>query len=199
MSWLSPRDTLPQPVARILVAGTSGAGKSTLARQIALALALPYFEMDALFHGPDWSERPTFERDVTAHVARPSWVTEYQYQAVRPRLAARAQLLVWLDLPRPVVMGRVVRRTVMRRLTRAEILNGNVEPPLHRFFTDPDHIVRWSWRTHPRTARQVAECRTWRPDLPVVRLRSAAECEKWLAGPVARAGGPGQSPPPASH
>ena len=187
MSWLTATDQLPRPHARILVAGTSGSGKSTLARRIAGALALPYFEMDALYHGPDWSERPTFELDVTGHVARPSWVTEYQYQAVRPRLAARAQLLVWLDLPRPVVMRRVVRRTLVRRLTRAEICNGNVEPPLHRFLTDPDHIVRWSWRTHGGTAQQVDECRAKRPDLPVVRLRSAAECEAWLAGPVALA------------
>jgi adenylate kinase family enzyme len=187
MTWLSVADDLPLPHARILVAGTSGSGKSTLARRIAHTLALPYFELDALFHAPGWTERATFASDVTAQIARPRWVTEYQYQAVQPRLADRAQLLVWLDLPRAVVMRRVVRRTVVRRLTRAEILNGNVEPPLHRFFTDPDHIVRWSFRTHPRTEQRVGDARAQRPDLPVVRLRNAAECDAWLSGPVARA------------
>jgi hypothetical protein len=187
MTWLSAADDLPVPHARILVAGTSGSGKSTLARRIAHTLALPYFELDALFHGPGWTERPTFESDVITQIARPAWVTEYQYRAVQPRLIEGAQLLVWLDLPRAVVLRRVVRRTLARRLTRAEILNGNVEPPLHRFFTDPDHIVRWSFRTHPRTAQLVGDARARRPDLPVVRLRSAGECDAWLAGPVARA------------
>jgi adenylate kinase family enzyme len=189
VTWLAPAGELPEVHERILVAGTSGSGKSTLARQIAAALRLPYFELDALFHGPGWTERETFELDVTAHVARPAWVTEYQYAKVRPRLAARAQLLVWLDLPRPVVMRRVVRRTVVRRLSRIPVCNGNLEPPLTRFFTDPDHIVRWSWRTHAGTAQVVAECREQRPGLPIVRLRSQAEVDAWRAGPLAAAGG----------
>jgi adenylate kinase family enzyme len=39
----------------VLIAGTAGAGKSTLARRIAAALDIPHVEIDALFHGPQWS------------------------------------------------------------------------------------------------------------------------------------------------
>jgi len=47
-------------VKRINVKGTSGSGKSTFAAELARRLDLPYVELDALHHGPNWSE-PTDE------------------------------------------------------------------------------------------------------------------------------------------
>jgi hypothetical protein len=57
-------------------------------------------------------------------------VTEWQYSLVRGILAERADLLIWLDLTRGVVMWQVVRRTLRRRLRREVLWNGNIEPPL---------------------------------------------------------------------
>ena len=185
-NWLGPADDLPVAPSRVLVAGTSGAGKSTLAQEIAAVLELPYFELDALFHGPGWTERETFAADVRAAVARPGWVTEYQYAPVLADLIARAELLVWLDLPRRVVMGRVVRRTVMRRVTSAELYNGNHEPPLRRFLTDRDHIIRWAWRTHGLAEQRVRAGAAQRPELPIVRLATPAQAQAWLRGPLTR-------------
>ena len=103
------------------------------------------------------------------------------------RLLVRADLLVWLDLPRRVVMARVVRRTLRRRVRREVLWNGNVEPPLRTFLTDRDHIVRWAWRTHPRTREWVTAACATRPDLVVVRLTSRAQVSAWVDGPL-RAG-----------
>ncbi len=68
--------------------------------------------------------------------SEPSWVTEWQYSPVRPLLAERADLVVWLDLPRFTVMSQVVNRTVRRRLSDEPLWNGNLEGPfrdvLHR-------------------------------------------------------------------
>ncbi len=174
-------DLLPAAPRRVLVAGTSGSGKTTLAGSIGARLGLPHTEIDALFHGAGWTPRPSFAADVAALAAQDAWVTEWQYSEVRPLLAARADLLVWLDLPRAVVMGRVVRRTVRRRLLRQPLWNGNVEGPLHTFFTDPEHIVRWAWRTHGTWLGHVAGARTAHPDLVVVRLQRPSEVDHWLA------------------
>jgi|GEM_PF-2746343 len=40
---------------RILVKGTSGAGKTTLGRTLAQHLGVPFVELDALHHGPNWT------------------------------------------------------------------------------------------------------------------------------------------------
>lgn len=41
---------------RVNVKGTSGSGKSTFGRELARRLAVPYVELDALHHGPNWTE-----------------------------------------------------------------------------------------------------------------------------------------------
>lgn len=191
MAWLTAVDELPLRPARILVAGTSGSGKSTLARGISTALAIPYFELDALHHGPSWTPRPEFAEEVATITSLAGWVTEWQYQAVRELLADRADLLVWLDLPRRVVMTRIARRTLGRRLRRTELWNANQEPPLHTIFFQPDHIIRWAWRTHAEHLDRITNCAAQHPDLVIVRLRSRADVAAWLSGPLVRAAGSG--------
>ncbi len=188
MPLLGPDDALPVRPRRVLVAGTSGAGKTTLASSIGGALGLTAVEIDALFHGPDWTPLPTFVADVERLAAGDGWVTEWQYDAVRDLLASRADLLVWLDLPRTRVMTQLVRRTVVRRLRREELWNGNREAPLLTFFTDPEHVVRWAWATHARTGPRVEALRQRRPELAVVRLRSRREVQRWTTGPLRSAG-----------
>ena len=189
MPLLGAPDPLPYRPRRVLVAGTSGAGKTTLARRIAAVLDCPCVELDALHHGPGWVPRPEFMDDVRRFTASAAWVSEWQYKPVRELLLQRADCLVWLDLPRAVVMSRVLRRTVRRRVRREVLWNGNVEPPFRTFLTDRDHIVRWAWRTHDRTRTRVTAALQQRPDLPVVRLVRRADVAAWVDGPLRSAGG----------
>jgi adenylate kinase family enzyme len=176
---LGAGDALPARPHRVLIAGGSGSGKTTLAAQIGSALGLPHTEIDALFHGPDWTPRESFVPDVERFSAEPDWVTEWQYNAVREVLAERADLMIWLDLPRRTVMRQVIRRTLSRRLRRESLWNGNQEPPFRTIFTDPEHIIRWAWSTHSRTAPRVLAVHERRPDLPIVRLTGRSAVDRW--------------------
>ncbi|MGQ0575223.1 MAG: AAA family ATPase [Pseudonocardia sp.] len=182
---LSCADPLPRPPRRVLVAGCSGAGKSTLCRELHARLGLPYTELDSLFHGPGWVPRPAFADDVAVLAATQAWVVEWQYSQVRAALLDRADLLVWLDLPRWRVMTQLARRTVARRVRRVELWNGNVEPPLWSFVTDPEHVLRWAWATYPGTRKRVLTVLADPGGPDVVRLRSRQEIRRWLAGPAA--------------
>lgn len=153
-------------------------------------LAVPHVEIDALFHGPGWTRLETFAADVDRFSVTPGWVTEWQYSAVRDVLAERADLLIWLDLPRAVVMWQVIARTLRRRRRREVLWNGNVEPPLRTFFGNRGHIVRWAWSTHHRSALRVASLDDQRPELLVVRLRNRAAITRWLETLAAAAGAP---------
>lgn len=157
-------------------------------RAISARLGLPYTELDSLFHGPEWVPRPEFTDEVTALAAGPRWVAEWQYGAARPLLLRRADTLVWLDLPRWRVFSQLVRRTLVRRVCRVELWNGNLEPPLWTVLTDPEHILRWAWSTYPRTGKRVQAVLDAPGGPMVVRLRSRREVGGWLAGPVTEAG-----------
>ena len=184
---LSATDALPHRPRRVLVAGTTASGKTTLAARISEALGVRHVEIDALFHGPKWTPRETFEAEVEAFSVQPGWVTEWQYSAVRERLAQRADLVVWLDLRRATVMRRVVQRTVRRRLYRQVLWNGNIEPRLWTVVTDREHIVRWAWSTHHKSAQRIAAVQQQRPRLVMVRLRDRHAVEQWVHGPLRHA------------
>jgi hypothetical protein len=85
-------------------------------------------------------------------------------------------------------MRQVIRRTMRRRLGRQMLWNGNLEPPLWTILTDREHIVRWAWSTHHKTATRVAALLEEYPDLVVVRLTSRSDVERWFAGPLQRTG-----------
>ncbi|MBM7389751.1 adenylate kinase family enzyme [Clavibacter michiganensis] len=193
---LGPVDRLDPPARRILLGAPSGAGKTTLARRIEERTGLPHTEMDSLFHGPAWSELPTFRDDVVALSSRGAWVTEWQYTTqLGDLLPSRADTLVWLDLPVAVQMGRLIRRTVVRRWRREPLWHGDVEPPMRTILTDPDHIVRWGWRGRAKVRTRMARAAVAHPHLRIVRLRSTREVDVWLRGLPAA----GQPPVPPAH
>src|SRR5690606_26775055 len=108
----------------------------------------------------------------------------------RPILAARADLLVWLDLPfTTVTLPRLLRRTVGRRVRREELWNGNVEPPLWTVLTDREHVVRWAVHTRGKLRVRVPQLEEQAPHLVVVRLRSPREVTRWVDGPLRAAVG----------
>lgn len=183
---LRPLDPLPPTTRRILVTGSSGAGKSTLRETISTTLHLPTVEVDALHHGPHWTPRPSFVADVDDFTSGPSWVVEWQYSQVRALLLDRADMLVWLDHSRWTVIHRVVRRTLRRRVHRIELWNGNREPPLRTIFTDREHIIRWSWRTHRKRRCEALDVAHRIGGPLVVRLAGQHQVDTWVRGPLAQ-------------
>lgn len=166
---------------RILISGISGAGKTTLSRRLQDRLGLPHHELDALHHGPGWTRRARFAADVESFSAGPRWVTEDQYHSVLEDLLwRRADTLVWLDLPRRTVMGRVVRRSVSRALTRRELWNGNRESFAQ--WLEADHPVRWAWSQYARKREKTLERIGRHPGLVVVRLDSPGAVRRWVSG-----------------
>jgi len=167
------------------VVGNSGSGKSTLAAALAARLGLPYVELDAIFHLPGWVELPRdeFRARVEALAAREGWVIDGNYTAVRDLVWARADTVVWLDLPRPLVMRRVVGRTLRRTVLRQELWNGNREPTSNWLTLDPERsIIMWSWTQHARYRVRYTEAMAdpaW-AHLRFVRLGSTAQVRSFL-------------------
>lgn len=154
---------------------------------MARALGLPAIELDALFHQPGWTPLPdaTFRDRVTEAVAPEGWVVDGNYSAVRDIVWDRADTVVWLDLPFSVVMGRTIRRTVRRVITREELWNGNREPWTNLCSFKPEKsIIAWSatrYRVYRRRYAEAEEDPRW-AQLRFVRLRTQRSADAFLAG-----------------
>jgi len=188
---LSFDDALPSRPSRVVVAGTSGSGKTTLSARMGRVGGVGRVGLAALSPGPGGTPRPTSRAEGEEFPPRRGWVREWQYSSARALLAARCDLMVWPAPPHTTAMRQVTARTLRRRARREVLWNGNGEPPLRAFVTDRDHVVRWAWRTRHATAERLARLRVLRPALPVVRLRSRAEADRWLSGPLTRTGDAG--------
>ena len=196
---LGALDRLDPPARRILIGAPAGTGKTTLARRLHVRTGVPYEELDALFHGPGWTELPGFRDDVAAFAARDAWITEWQYTTqLGDLLPSRADTLVWLDLPVTVHMGRLIRRTLHRRWYRVPLWHGNVEPPLRTILTDPAHIIRWGWEGRSKLRQRIVRAAIAHPHLRIVRLRSSREVDLWLRAQPCSAPPPA-GPPPAGQ
>ncbi len=115
---------------RIAITGPSGSGKTTLAAELARTVGLRHVEIDALHHGPNWEScgEEVLRERVLAATEGDGGVTDSTYHGMLGRLVVdRAELLVWLDLPVPIVMWRLLRRTRVRTRDKTELWNGNVE------------------------------------------------------------------------
>jgi adenylate kinase family enzyme len=116
---------------RIAITGPSGSGKTSLALQLARTAGLRHVEIDALHHGPNWEScgPEVLRKRVLAATEGDDWVADSTYHGMLGTLVSdRADVLVWLDLPIPLVMWRLLRRTHARKRDRIELWNGNVEP-----------------------------------------------------------------------
>lgn len=138
---------------RIVVVGTSGAGKTTLAKTIAGRLGLAHIELDALQWEPGWQalsqiNPAEFTRRVNTAVSSQSWVLDGNYGAVRDMTWGRATHLIWLDYSRPVIMYRVIKRSIVRALDQQELFAGNRENWRH--WLRPSHPIQWAWTTWRR-------------------------------------------------
>lgn len=169
---------------RIVVVGTSGSGKTTLARKISQRLGVPHIETDALHWEPNWTEAPlaVFRARVEKAVGGASWVIDGNYGKVRDIVWARADTLVWLDYPLPLVLWRLVRRTFKRIVTREELWGGNRERFSMALFSRKS-ILLWAITSQPRHRRDypVLLRKPEYAHLTVVHLRSPRETETWLA------------------
>ena len=135
---------------RVLVLGSSGAGKSTVARELSSRLGLPLVHLDKLHWRPGWVSPPDGEWAGTVRelVKGPAWVIDGNHTGTLPTRLAAADAVVFLDLPRVLCLGRILRRRWRCRggRTRPEMTPGCPEKIDAEF-------LRWVLRTYPRDHR----------------------------------------------
>ena len=167
---------------RILVYGVTGSGKTTMAQQIAVRTGLPWHAVDELTWEPGWVTVPADEqrRRIGAICAGERWILDSAYGAWLEVPMARVQLIVALDYPRWLSLGRLIWRTMRRALDSTPVCNGNTETFRQAF--SRDSIIVWHFQSF---ARKRDRMRAWAADQSgpeVVRLTSPAAARRWLDG-----------------
>ena len=173
---------------RIIVVGSSGAGKSTLGEQLATRLGVQFIELDALHWEPGWveAEREIFRERVRQATEPDAWVMAGNYTRQQMDVSwPRADTVIWLDLPLPLVLRRVSRRIWQRWRTQEGLWGTSNREDIreHLMFWNPEKsLITYTIMTH-RRRRRTFEAATTDPayaHLRTLRLRSVAEVDRLL-------------------
>ena len=163
-----------------ILSSASGNGKTTVGRALAASLGVAFHELDALHHGPNWTEATPGElrAKVEPIVASDAWVVDGTYRGkIGDLVLEAADTVVWLDLPMRVWLPRLLRRTASRIVRREELWNGNRER-LSDALHPHNSVVAYAIRGYRERQRR------YETDLarfPVIRLRTQREVDRFLS------------------
>ncbi len=146
---------------RIHVLGNTSAGKSTLGARLACALDVPFVELDALNWEPGWvgltaTHPAEFERRIRTATAGDGWVVAGSYMTVAQRIFwPQLETVIWLDLPLPLLVGRVLLRSWRRWRTKELLWGTNYERfwPQLLVWRTQDSLIGWAVTQHRRKRR----------------------------------------------
>jgi len=167
-----------------IIASASGNGKTTIGRALAARLGVRFVELDALVHGPGWTETPDDELRATLEpiLAEHGWVVDGDYQRkIGTLVLDAADTVVWLDLPTRVWFPRLMRRTLRRMRGKETLWNDNRETWRDAFW-GRNSLFGYALTQQPRRRREYPQLLAGRGErTAVVRLRSRREVDRWLA------------------
>ncbi|MCY4095636.1 MAG: adenylate kinase [Gammaproteobacteria bacterium] len=175
---------------RIHVLGNSASGKSALGKRLALILDADFVELDALNWLPDWvglnaTDPDELTRRFETATDSDKWVVAGSYTKFAKRTFwSRLDTVIWLDLPVPILLWRVVRRSWRRWRSRELLWGTNVERfwPQLAFWRGDDSLIYWiiSAQRGKRESMLMAMADPrWRK-IRFIRLTSTREIETFV-------------------
>lgn len=170
---------------RINIVGTAGSGKTTFSNTLAHHLGLSHIELDALYWGPKWQPLalPNFRKRVKQATAENHWIVDGNYRTkARDIIWKRAQTVIWLDYPLPLVLWRLCQRSVTNIYSRRDLWETGSRETLEKQFLSRDSFLLWAIKTHNPRRQRLAEA--MQDDayahIDFVRLPSPFHAQMWL-------------------
>ena len=135
---------------RVAVIGCGGSGKTTLANELARRLEIPVVHIDShywqLVDGEQVESTP--EQWTACHrqlIAKDAWVMDGMKLGVLDERLARADTVIYLDLPTRACLSGIVRRRLHHR--------GQLRPDLGVYDRITWEFLRWVWFFRRRQRR----------------------------------------------
>jgi len=125
---------------RIIIVGTTGCGKTTVGKALSKKLGISFTDLDDLFWLPNWTPRPweEFTQLIQEKTSSPTWIISGNQSKTRYLFWAKADTIIWLDLPFYLIFYQILKRSFVQSISREKICNGNKQT-FKQFFW----LIRW--------------------------------------------------------
>jgi adenylate kinase family enzyme len=162
---------------KVIIIGSSGAGKTVLAQALSRKLSIPHVELDSIHHQDNWQpiDKNEFVSVVNKLTSKDSWIFCGNYFSILGiEFWKKADTIIWCDYSFPLVLRRLLRRTVRRVFTKQLLWNGNRETFLVNFLSN-DSVILWmmrSWNKQKKRYGPLFSHPKVLPGIDLVRLKS---------------------------
>jgi len=158
-------------IRKICIIGSAGSGKSTLAIRLAAWSGLPVIHLDKHYWKPGWVATPSDEWDqkIESFIKEERWILDGNYSRTLSNRVEKADLVVFLDVPRWVCLFRVLKRRVRyHKKNRDDMAFGCIEKIDFEF-------LRWIWNFPRKNKPRLLATMARFPNKMFVRLRTSKE------------------------
>lgn len=162
---------------RVIVIGCSGSGKSTLSQKLHKILQLPIIHLDRYYWQAKWqaTKQEAWDQKVTEFALTDRWIIDGNYSRTLNIRIERADVIVFLDMPRWLCMYRIVKRRIQ--------YHGRTRPDLNEDCPEKLDIgfLKWVWdyrkRNRVKTLEKLEQVKQHKK---VVIIRNKKQLEEWV-------------------
>jgi adenylate kinase family enzyme len=162
---------------RVCVVGCEGSGKSTFAQRLSEVTGLPVLYLDVYFWQPGWVETKTDEWRFIVNdlIKKDCWIMDGNFNGTQDIRFARADTIIFLDLPRYRCMINAIKRVfIYRKKRRKDMAEGCYEGFDFSFY-------KWIWSYKKKHGKIVkGRLNRLKGEKEVVVLKNYEEMDKYL-------------------
>lgn len=161
----------------IAIIGCPGSGKTTFSRKLAGKTGLPLIHLDFYYHQKKYNyheNKEAWRAKVRELVKGKEWIIDGNYSSTFEARFAVADIVLWIDLPRPLVLYRLFKRRLQYR--------SSVRPDMPPEWKEKiDREFFWYvWKFNKRYKPKIHDVMQKYPDTKVVKLCSQRDIDEYL-------------------
>jgi len=137
-------------ISKIHIVGIYGSGKSTLAKKLSALLKIKTYNLDEIKYKRKYDIiRPVKERlkKVKEISNKKSWITEGAWTSYAVELYKKADLVIFLQIPKWNLYKRIFSRHFKRKFHKYDYQDSgikstfNIIKKVHQYYHDPEHFM----------------------------------------------------------
>jgi len=135
---------------KIHIVGIYGSGKSTLAKKISKILGIKTYDLDEIKYKRKYDRTrsvPERKRIIRGISLKKKWITEGAWLDYAKELYQRADLVIFLEIPKRKLYYRILKRHFERKFSKDRIEKHNLKTTFNilkkvkQYFNDPTHFM----------------------------------------------------------
>jgi len=157
--------------------GSSGAGKSTLSQTLGRLFQLPVIHLDRYYWKPGWvaAANDEFDQQVIEFAQKDEWIMDGNYSRTLDLRIRRADLIIYLDMPMPLCLYRVIERRIVYHKKHRPDMNEGCDEKIDWAF------LKWVWNYRKRSRMHtIQKLEQVKDDKQVIILKGRNQVERFI-------------------